>query len=81
MREENHETEHTEHRARIAWAIFAAVSAFYLWTEHRAHLLGALPYLLLLTCPLMHVFMHHGHHHGHSAAKPGEKPTDKGESS
>jgi hypothetical protein len=26
--------------------------------------LGVLPYLLLLACPLMHVFMHHGHQHG-----------------
>ena len=22
---------------------------------------GALPFLLLLACPLMHLFMHHGH--------------------
>jgi hypothetical protein len=29
--------------------------------------LGALPYLILLACPLMHLFMHrgHGHHAGH----------------
>lgn len=80
MNDEHHETDGAERRARIAWAIFAAVAAFYLWTEHRAHLLGVLPYLLLLACPLMHVFMHHGHHHGHSAAKPGDKPTNKEES-
>lgn len=40
---------------------FLAVGAFYLLTEHTAHLLGALPYLLLVACPLMHLFMHHGH--------------------
>ncbi|MBU6467632.1 MAG: DUF2933 domain-containing protein [Betaproteobacteria bacterium] len=40
---------------------FLAIAVFYLFTEHRAHLLGALPFLLLLACPLMHVFMHHGH--------------------
>jgi len=40
---------------------FLAIAAFYLFTEHRAHLLGALPFLLLLACPLMHLFMHHGH--------------------
>ena len=39
---------------------FLAVAAFFLITEHRAHLLGVLPYLLLLACPLMH-FMHGGH--------------------
>jgi hypothetical protein len=36
-------------------------SSFFLWTEHKAHLLGALPYLFFLACPLMHLFMHHGH--------------------
>jgi hypothetical protein len=25
---------------------------------------GYLPFLVLLACPLMHMFMHHGHHHG-----------------
>jgi hypothetical protein len=42
-----------------------AVGGFFLVKEHTAHLLGALPYLLLLACPLMHVFMHHGHGHQH----------------
>lgn len=48
--------------SRTMWAFigFAAVAAFFLFTEHRAHLLGVLPYLLLLACPLMHLF-HHGH--------------------
>lgn len=41
--------------------VFLAIAAFYLFIEHRAHLLGALPFLLLLACPLMHLFMHHGH--------------------
>jgi hypothetical protein len=45
--------------------VFAIVALFYLITEHQAHLMGALPYLLLLACPLMHLFMHHGHGHGH----------------
>ncbi|MES1980337.1 MAG: DUF2933 domain-containing protein [Pseudomonadota bacterium] len=38
-----------------------AIAAYFLLSEHRAHFLGALPLLLLLSCPLMHVFMHHGH--------------------
>lgn len=60
--------EHTGHGPQSAprgynWVFmaFMAIAAFYLITEHRAHLLGALPFLLLLACPLMHVFMHHGH--------------------
>jgi hypothetical protein len=49
---------------------FLGVAAFFLVAEHRAHALGALPYLLLLACPLMHLFMHHGHGvHGHDAAR------------
>jgi hypothetical protein len=45
---------------------FLAIAGFYLVTEHQAHLYGALPWLLILACPLMHLFMHHGHGgHGH----------------
>jgi hypothetical protein len=50
---------------------FLAVALFFLWTEHRAHLLGALPYLIFLACPLMHLFHHgHGHHHGVDTKHP-----------
>lgn len=54
-------------RANIVLLGFLAVGGFYLVTEHWAHLLGILPWLLLLACPLMHLFMHHGHHHHHSS--------------
>jgi hypothetical protein len=40
---------------------FLAIAGFFLLTEHTAHVYGALPYLLLVACPLMHLFMHHGH--------------------
>ena len=50
--------------------IFLAIAVFLLTTEHRAHILGAAPYVLLLLCPFIHLFMHGGHgdrggHHGH----------------
>ncbi len=48
-------------RGTVALVGFLAVAAFFLLTEHRAHVLGALPYLLLLLCPLMHLFHHRGH--------------------
>ena len=61
---------------------FLAVAGFYLVTEHTAHVLGALPFLLFLSCPLMHLFMHHGHggHDGHSTSQqpPGSSGTDIG---
>ena len=44
----------------IALCGFLLVAGFYLLTEHTAHLWGVLPFLLLLSCPLMHLFHHHG---------------------
>jgi hypothetical protein len=41
---------------------FLAIAAFFLFTEHRAHVLGILPFLLLLACPLMHLMHGHGGH-------------------
>jgi hypothetical protein len=41
--------------------MFAIIAGALLFTEHQAHVLGALILLPLLGCPLMHVFMHHGH--------------------
>ncbi len=49
---------------------FLAIAGFFLVTEHRAHLLGVLPFLLLLACPLMH-FMHGGHG-GHGGSRSRE---------
>jgi hypothetical protein len=56
-------------RRRIALAVFAAAAAYFLLTEHRAHVIQALPWLLVLACPLMHVFMHGGHGHGHEGSR------------
>ena len=53
-------------RSRSVFIGFIVIAAVLLAYEHRVHLLGVLPFLLLLACPLMHLFMHHGHgHHGH----------------
>ncbi len=49
-------------RYGLGWLVLAAVAAWFLLAEHRAHLFGALPWLILLACPLMHVFMHRGQH-------------------
>jgi hypothetical protein len=48
----------------LGFCAFAAIAVFFLWQEHRAHLLGALPWLLLLLCPVVHLFMHRGEGHG-----------------
>ncbi len=51
---------------------FLAIAVFFLWQEHRAHLLGALPWALLLLCPILHGFMHRGegHERRHEAEPP-----------
>ena len=65
-------------RGKIVLAIFLAIGAFFLLTEHRAHLFGFLPYLLLLACPLMHMF-HHGGHGGHGSHEHGRPPAQEPE--
>lgn len=43
------------------WFGFLGVAGFFLVTEHRAHLLGFLPFALVLACPIMHLFHHRKH--------------------
>jgi len=63
-------------RGRIAFAIFMAVALFFLLTEHKAHFFGALPFLLILACPLLHFFHHGGHGgHAHGAEKSADRET------
>ena len=62
--------EHTYKSNRLLrWTIWTAGAAAlaYLIVEHRPHLLGWIPYLVILACPLMHLFMHrrHGGHGEH----------------
>ena len=58
-------------RAGLVLLGFLVIAGALLFTEHRAHVLGALIWLPLLLCPLMHMFMHgghggHGSHGGHT---------------
>ena len=50
----------------IAWV--ALIGLLLIIVDHWAHALGILPYLVLLACPLMHLFGHgHGDHARHRA--------------
>jgi len=60
-------------RTWIAFAVLAGIAAFFVLAEHRAHLYGFLPYLLLLVCPLMHL-VHHG---GHGGRRHGARPRNQ----
>lgn len=50
-------------RINIFWLVIPAALGLglLLLTDHRQHLLDFLPFLILLACPLIHLFMHHGH--------------------
>lgn len=61
--------QHRERGTNWYFLGFLAIAGYFLFTEHRAHVLPYLPFLLLLACPLMHFFMHRGHgrhEHGNS---------------
>jgi len=51
-----------------------AIGIYYLLTSHLTHVAQAIPYLVLLACPLMHMFHGHG---GHDHRRYGsERPRD-----
>jgi hypothetical protein len=65
-------------RANLVLLGFLLIGGFFLATEHRAHLYLAvpfLPWLLLLACPLMHLFMHHGHGGNGGDTRPHDAPS------
>ena len=68
--------EHARHRSRSrrVFILFALIALFFLVSEHRAHWCGALPYLLLLACPLLHLL--HGHGRATDGQGPGAGPGD-----
>ena len=55
-------------RGNIVLLGFLAIAGYFLVTEHWAHVVPFLPWLFLLACPLMHVFMHGGHGGGRKDA-------------
>ena len=67
-----HHAEHADHGTPQAWlrsrtgiiALAAvAILGVLVYAGHTAHLLALVPYLFLLACPLVHLFMHGGHRH------------------
>ncbi len=52
--------------------IAGATGIYYLLTEHLTHVAQAVPYLVLLACPLMHLF--HGHGRQEHSRDGGHKP-------
>jgi len=63
--QDDYQTHGTGRALRNGWWLaflgFVAIALFLLTTEHRAHLLGILPFILLAACPLLHILGHSGH--------------------
>lgn len=74
MNHEHHHRRESFWRSRTGLTLlaFLAIAGFFLLSEHRAHLLGALPFALVALCPLLHLFGHGGRH-GHGTDRE-EKP-------
>lgn len=58
---------HTGNSKKLIGAVImlGLIAAFFLLREHWSHIAGYWPYLLLLVCPLMHLFHGHGGHGSH----------------
>lgn len=63
----------------IAAIIFIGFVAYFLFMEHRQHLFQALPFLIILLCPLMHFFMHKNHGHKDHDRPSHDQKDDEGD--
>ena len=61
----------------IALIMLAVIGLFYVAREHYGHLSQALPYLILLLCPLMHLFGHNHGGHSHQGRENSTKPDNR----
>ncbi len=48
-------------RTGVTLLVLGGIVAIYALAEHWEHAWSYLPWLIILACPLMHVFMHRGH--------------------
>ncbi len=64
-------------KGMIITCLVLAVIGILLLTGHKTHLYGYLPFLLILACPLMHIFMHGGHNHNEEKNANTKKEADK----
>jgi hypothetical protein len=54
----------------LVWIAILSITALFLIKEYAAYIVNLLPYLFLMLCPLLHIFMHSGHEsHGKEKRK------------
>lgn len=57
----------------LLWLGLAAAVVWLVW-RHGAHVIEVLPFLLILACPLLHLFGHGGRAHGRHTHEAGDGP-------
>ena len=72
----HHNQQPPRRNSRSTWVLlgFLAIAAYFLFSEHRAHFIYYLPFVLLAACPLMHLFHGHG---GHSTTRDDQPAAGK----
>ena len=80
--EEHHKPEHKawwQTSSGMLLLVLFAVGGYFLIKAHSVHIAKNWPLLILLLCPLMHIFMHGGHggHGGHSHHKDAANEEEK----
>ena len=75
MAEHSHDNHGSRRGGRGGWVFlgFVLIAGFFLLTEHRAHVFQYLPFVLILACPLLHLFHGHGGHGGHGGHRGGQR--------
>ncbi len=53
-----------QRQTKLPFAVLLVIAAYFLWQEHRAQVIEFLPWILVLGCVGMHLFMHGAHGHG-----------------
>lgn len=61
----------------ITTIILVGAALYFIFVEHSDHVLPYLPFLIILLCPLMHIFMHKGHGGGHGHGENNHQNEEK----
>lgn len=61
------------------WLLWLGLAGAVLWLvwRHGAHLVEVLPFLVLLACPLLHLFGHGHHSHGNRPHQGGDASQER----
>lgn len=79
IKQESSETARVLRLATVVEIVFLLISAFFLFTEHRAHYLGALPYALFLIATTAFLWLLAARRKHQAKPRGGGRPSRPGE--